>query len=99
MGALPADLRRVLQQVMEALNPSWQPGEPLYDTELPCHVPPVLSAACPPDCWCHTRTGCHTRTVGGYAFRWTADLPVLRFLRDGLHVTGGMSYESIEVPF
>ena len=61
---------------------TWQPGDPLYDTELSCRVTPVLSDPCPPGCWCHGLPN------GGYAYRWTAGFPVLRFLPDGLSITG-----------
>lgn len=61
----------------------WRPGDPLYESETMSYTfAPTLSEPCPPDCW-H-----YAVPVGGYAMRWSADAPVLRFLRDGFTVTG-----------
>lgn len=61
----------------------WRSGDPLYAPDYVSYAgEAMLSDPCPPGCW-H-----YALPVGGYAFRWTPAAPVLRFLRDGLNVTG-----------
>jgi hypothetical protein len=72
-------------------EPDWHPGDPLYGVDVSFNITPVLSEPCPPGCWCHAVP------VGGYAVRWTTDDPVLRFLPDGLHVTGRETDDDIYV--
>jgi hypothetical protein len=65
---------------------NWRPGMPLYRPQYVSYsYTPVPSDPCPPGCWHYAQGG----GGGNSGMRWTEICPALRFLPDGLHVSGG----------
>lgn len=62
----------------------WTPGDPIYQPETVSYDITITRTyeACPPNCWHH-----HPDSYG-HGMRWSPDWPLLRFLPDGLKVSG-----------